>query len=66
MIQISKDEYLFICKHIPEPYVTICSKRKHGSKGSKASGKTYYCAEGNKYISLLKQYHDNMILSNIL
>lgn len=58
MIQISKDEYLFICKHVYDPCVTICSKRKHGARGSKISGKTYYCPESNRYLGLIREYRN--------
>lgn len=60
MIQISKNEYLFICQNVHAPCVTICSKRKHGAKGSKMSGKTYYCPESSKYLSLIAEYRENV------
>ena len=55
MIQISKEEYIFISRHIKDPFITICSKRKHGTKGSRMSGKTYYCPESCKYIELINK-----------
>ena len=58
MIQISKNEADYIRRNIPSAFITICSKRKHGTKGSHVSGKTYYCPESNRYISLLEKYRN--------
>ena len=58
MLQISKEEAEYIRKHIAESFITICSKRKHGGKGCKSSGKTYYCPESSKYISLLEKFRN--------
>ena len=55
MIQISKEEYLFINRHIKNPFITICSKRKHGTRGTRISGKTYYCPESRSYIELINK-----------
>ena len=56
MLQISKDEAEYIRKHLSTSFITVCSKRKHGEKGCRASGKTYYCPESSKHISLLNTF----------
>lgn len=56
MIPITKSQYEYLKKRINNPFVTICSKRKHGSKGSKLSGKTYYCPESSAYLTALDEY----------
>ena len=56
MFTITKNEYEYLKKHIKNPLITICSKHKHGSKGSRSSGKTYYCPESSKYLSVLEKY----------
>lgn len=59
MLQISKEEAEYIRNHFSESFITICSKRKHGGKGCRASGKTYYCPESNKYINMLEKYRES-------
>lgn len=55
MLQISKNEADYIRARLSDPYITICSKRKKGSKGSTVSGKTYYCPETDEHIKLLRE-----------
>ena len=56
MIIITKDEYEYLRRRIKNPFITICSKRKHGTKGSRISGKTYYCPEASSYLAVLEEY----------
>ena len=63
MLKISKEECDYIRKHIPDPLITVCSKRKHGSKGYKTSGKTYYCPESSKYVGLLEKFNNKPNIS---
>lgn len=58
MIQISKNEADYIRHRIPNAFLTICSKRKHGTKGTHISGKTYYCPESSRYMGLIKEYRN--------
>ena len=58
MLQISKEEAEYIRMHLSKSFITVCSKRKHGEKGNRTSGKTYYCPESSKYISLLNTFRN--------
>lgn len=58
MIEITKEQYKYISDKIADPFVTVCSKRKRGSKGQRKSGKTYYCPESAEYLNALKKYNE--------
>lgn len=64
MITITKDEYNYLRQRIKHPYVTICSKRKRGTKGSRMSGKTYYCPENNSYLSIINEYRERFFVES--
>lgn len=55
MVEISKEQYEYIKSHYKDAYITVCSKRKRGSKGNRKSGKTYYCPEIKEYMNAIKQ-----------
>ena len=58
MLQITKEQHEFIRQNIRDPYIVICSKSKHGTKGNKMSGKTYFCPESRKYMDLLTKFDE--------
>jgi hypothetical protein len=58
MVQITKDQNDFIRRKMRNPYIVICSKRKHGGKGYRGSGKTYYCPDSYNYIRLINAFND--------
>lgn len=60
MIQISKDEASYIRSVRSDAFITICSKRKKGSKSGRVSGKTYYCPESKRYLDLIDQYRNRI------
>lgn len=56
MVEITKAQFTYIKELYPDATITVCSKRKHGSKGYCKSGKTYYCPESNEYMNALKDF----------
>lgn len=57
MIEISKAQFMYIKKLYPDAFITVCSKRKHGGRGYRKSGKTYYCPEVRKYVRALQDFN---------
>lgn len=58
MLEINKELSEIMRRKIKNPYIVICSKRKHGSKGAVQSGKTYYCPESFQYIKIINDYKE--------
>lgn len=58
MLEISKEIAEVMRRRIPKAYIVTCSKRKHGSKGQRQSGKTYYCPESYRYIQIINAYEE--------
>lgn len=56
MVEITKTQFTYIKELYPDAPITVCSKRKNGSKGCRKSGKTYYCPESNEYMNALRDF----------
>lgn len=58
MLEINKEVAEIMRRKIKRAYIVTCSKRKHGTKGCRKSGKTYYCPESYQYIKIIQDYEE--------